>query len=84
MLETEIPAEERDYVVLKPIGHVAYVSAVVNFKAVFDAVVVEDLVELDHDVKGAKHVGMLHANPKGAITAHGMADKAAGGASKSP
>jgi hypothetical protein len=44
---TQIPAEERDYVVLKTISDGAGMGTVINLKAVGDAIVVEDLVQFD-------------------------------------
>src|SRR5579875_2729802 len=48
ILRAQVPAEEWDHVVLKAVGNVTGMGTVVNIKAVFDAVVIEDLVELDH------------------------------------
>jgi hypothetical protein len=42
----QIPAKEREYVVLKPIRDGAGVCTVINLKAVGDAIVVEDTVQL--------------------------------------
>lgn len=44
----EIPAEKRDHVVLKAVCDVTGVRSVIYLETVFDAVVVEDLVQLNH------------------------------------